>query len=118
MQRAGRDVRRHGRSEGALMNRDEVSNKVGQVIGATDIAMHQRRLIASLQAIADCVQAVEPDASNRTGVMLAAPVGAIAQLYGVDVVREVLAGIVANDEFWNFQRNVAADIAKIKGARR
>ena len=100
------------------MNRDEVSNKVGQVIGATDIAMHQRRLIASLQAIADCVQAVEPDASNRTGVMLAAPVGAIAQLYGVDVVREVLAGIVANDEFWNFQRDVAADIAKIKGARR
>jgi hypothetical protein len=100
------------------MNEDEVWKQVGAVVSATDVAMHQRRMIASLEAIADCVQKIDRDASNRHGAMLGAAVGGVAQRYGVDRVRAVLAGIVDNEEFWKYQRDVADQVVALGGSRK
>jgi len=100
------------------MNDEEVWKQVGAVVTATDVAMHQRRLIASLEAIADCVQKIDHDAGNRHGAMMGAAIGGVAQRYGVDEVRAVLADIVANEEFWKYQRDVAEKIATLGASRK
>lgn len=97
------------------MNDEEVRKQVGAVVTSTDVVMHTRRMIASLEAIADCVEKIDHDASNRHGAMMGAAIGGVAQRYGVDDVRAVLAGIVENEEFWKYQHDVAKQIAALGG---
>lgn len=95
------------------MNEDDVWQQVGAVVTGTDVAMHQRRMVASLEAIADCVQKIDHDASNRHGAMLGAAIAGVAQRYGVADVRQALADIIENEEFWTYQRKVAAQVAAL-----